>query len=300
MPWTSDFIVSHTSTPPSVQLRDSLISSADSEETSASKITAAFAAVVNKAIEDDTFDILNRRHSEPYLLPGARFKDCRLERFAHALFGIVARGAHLTAYTYVKSSQGRPELKIWVARRSHKLYTFPGKLDTTVAGGIKAYDTPLACIIAECQEEASFPEELVRESIKHTGVLTYVTQHSSSPPLGLTGERAKGPGREKNLFSPETLYVFDLELPPDMVPKPCDDEVHGFELMSIGEVKTAMFGEEFKTNSAVVMIDFFVRHGILNPSGETKAGGEGEEDYVEIVSRMHRRLPVATGPSWKE
>lgn len=73
-----------------------------------------------------------------------------------------------------------------------------------------------------------------------------------------------------------------------MVPKPNDTEVEGFYLWGVEEVKRVMLDGGFKTNSAVVMIDFFVRHGIITV--------EGEREYTEIVMRMHRRLPFPTGP----
>jgi hypothetical protein len=58
--------------------------------------------------------------------------------------------------------------------------------------------------------------------------------------------------------------------------------------MRVDEVKEALSRAEFKTNSAVVMIDFFIRHGIIT--------ADNEKDYVEIVQRMHRRLPFPTVP----
>lgn len=151
-----------------------------------------------------------------------------------------------------------------------------GKLDSTVAGGVKAHDSPIDCIVAESMEEASLPEHLVREKIKPVGTLTYVATYDS-PTL-----------KEVNLISPEVLYVFDLELPADVTLRPNDDEVESFELMDVDTIMHAMKQSLFKTNSAVVMVDFFVRHGIITP--------ESEPDYVEIVSRMHRRLPIATTP----
>lgn len=154
---------------------------------------------------------------------------------------------------------------------------YAGKLDSTVAGGVKAHDSPIDCIIAESMEEASLPEDLVRERIRSVGMLTYVSKYDS-PTL-----------KEVNLISPELLYVFDLEVPGDVILRPNDDEVESFELMNVDTIMQAMRKSLFKTNSAVVMIDFFVRHGIVTP--------ENEPDYVEIVSRMHRRLPIATTSS---
>jgi hypothetical protein len=95
--------------------------------------------------------------------------------------------------------------------------------------------------------------------------------------------------KEKDLISPEILYVYDLEVPEDLILKPNDDEVEEFYLMPIDQVEEAIQNKEFKPNSAVVMLDFFIRHGIISP--------ENEPNFVEIITRMHRRLPVATCPS---
>jgi hypothetical protein len=66
------------------------------------------------------------------------------------------------------------------------------------------------------------------------------------------------------------------------VPVPRDGEVEGFELMGVEEVRVALAEGRFKPNCSVVLLDFLVRHGVLTP--------ENESDYVEIVSRLHRRL----------
>lgn len=41
------------------------------------------------------------------------------------------------------------------------------------------------------------------------------------------------------------------------------------------------------TLTDTVLIDFFIRHGILTP--------ENEPDYIEIVARLHRRFEF---PTW--
>lgn len=51
-------------------------------------------------------------------------------------------------------------------------------LDQTVAGGLTHGLDPVTCAIKECQEEASIPEELVREQgrLKAEGEVTYLTR----------------------------------------------------------------------------------------------------------------------------
>jgi 8-oxo-dGTP pyrophosphatase MutT (NUDIX family) len=310
MPWTPDFAINHTEK--IIQLHYDILLGTHTDKERAERVNSAFQKLIDLALEQDTFDIMNKRHSESYLLPGARYPGCRIERFTHALFGICARGSHLTAYTYIQTTslvssdkgftvEGKGELKIWVAKRSEKLFTFPGKLDSTVAGGVKSTQTPTGCILAEAEEEASLDEKMVAANIVPVGTMTYVCTHSSynpttQPIIGALRE----PGRETGLISPEILYLYDLPLPPDVSPKPHDDEVEGFHLMSVPDIKKALLNKEFKTNSAVVMIDFFVRHGVIGPDSSIASMQNVGHDYPEIVSRMHRRLPVATGPAWRE
>ncbi|KAI7089910.1 hypothetical protein KC356_g2004 [Hortaea werneckii] len=200
-----------------------------------------------------------------------------IERSASALFGVVTYGCHMSAYTYAKRPKSESEaggeeeeLKLWVPRRAATKQTYGGMLDNTVAGGIATGETPFESIVRESAEEASLPEELVRKNAKAVGTVTY---------FHIRDRRAGG---ETRLLQPECQYVYDLQLPEDVVPKPSDDEVEGFELKSVDEVKDALRDGEFKPNCAVVLLDFFVRHGVLTP--------EEEPAYSEIVSRLHRRL----------
>jgi len=60
----------------------------------------------------------------------------------------------------------------------------------------------------------------------------------------------------------KTQYIYDLELSPSFIPKPNDGEVEAFYLWSIEEVFQHLHNNEFKHNCGLVVIDFFVRHGI--------------------------------------
>ncbi|KAF2645294.1 thiamine pyrophosphokinase-related protein-like protein [Massarina eburnea CBS 473.64] len=216
------------------------------------------------------FKVLNKWRNELYPVYG-KGKELlfSVERSASPLFGVVTYGVHMTAYVRKDG-----ELKIWIPRRARTKQTYGGMLDNAVAGGIATGETALGSLVRECKEEASLPEELVRERVKACGTITYSM---------IRDERAGG---ETGLLQPECEYVYDLELPEDVVPKPGDDEVEEFYLWGIEEVKAAMATGEFKPNCAMVMIDFFIRHGILTP--------ENEKDYVEIVARLHRRFEFPT------
>jgi hypothetical protein len=236
----------------------------------ATAVNLAFSDVVSTCIDQDLFHVLCRQHSEPFAIPGARYSSpVYVERFAAALFGVTSRGAHMVAYRIDESG-----MKVWIPRRSTHLYTYPGMLDTTVAGGIKSGVSPFQTILEEADEEASLPEALIRERACCRGVISH---------MNVTGDDFPG---EKGLVTPDFVYIYDIELPQDVIPRPQDDEVSGFTLMSVEELKSALLRGEFKPDSAAVLVEFLIRHGILTP--------ENEPDFVEINMRLHRRLPFRT------
>ncbi|KAK0384279.1 hypothetical protein NLU13_8367 [Sarocladium strictum] len=233
-------------------------------------INASFQEVIDFALASPLFPSLTI-HSEPFLIPGlSHFPDSlvHIERFASSLFGIATRGSHLTAY--LPATPASP-LRIWVARRSRHLVAHPSLLDSSVAGGVKATDSPLDCILAESHEEASLSREFVARNVRAVGAVTLANINPRT-----------------ELFHAEILYVYDLEMPPDVVPVPEDDEVEEFVLMDFDEVMGHMLKGEFKPNVCGIMIDFLIRHGIITP--------ENEPDYVDICSRLHRVLPMPTKP----
>ncbi|OAA44244.1 thiamin pyrophosphokinase- protein [Metarhizium rileyi] len=257
MPWPASFSINH-------ERRQVILSPPQPDTSLSAHANAAFQAAIDAAIEGRVFPVLSDMHSEHFLVMGAR-DFVRLERFASPLFGVACRGAHLTCY--VRTPAG---LKIWVARRSLKIRTYPGALDSTVAGGVKADDSPLECILAEAAEEASLPEHLVARQMRSVGVVTMSHRNPRT-----------------ELQHSTVLYVYDMELPDgDVVPRPHDGEVAEFILMDCAEVRRRMLDGEFKPNVCPVMIDFLVRHGEITP--------EGEKDYLEICSRLRRKLPVPT------
>lgn len=227
---------------------------------------------LQRAKKGDTFAVLRGWRDELYPIYGHNDTingSISMERAGSALFGINSYGVHMTLYV------NTPEcLKIWIPRRAKSKQTYGGMLDNSVAGGLSTGETPLGCVMREASEEASLPEQLVRTNVKACGTVSYV--HI----------RDKRAGGETGLIQPECQYVFDLEIGTDIVPKPGDDEVEDFYLWTVEEVKSSLAGGEFKPNCALVLIDFFIRHGILT--------AENEPDYVEIVSRIHRKLPFPT------
>jgi isopentenyldiphosphate isomerase len=226
------------------------------------------------------FRILEKWRNEQYGVYGTGGELLfTLERAASQLFGVVTYGVHMTAFY---RTQGSGEYRVWVPRRAKNKQTFPGMLDNSVAGGIDIREGPWGCLIREGDEEASLPRHVMEKSVA-VGVVTY---------FYISGPRSGG---EEGLLQPECQYVYDLDLTPGdgeeaVVLKLNDRSVDSFHCMSVQEVKQCLANGEFKPNCALVMIDFLVRHGFVKP--------EGEVDYVEVVSRLHRRLdfPLVSYP----
>ena len=196
-----------------------------------------------------------------------------MERAAMGLFGTMRYGVHLSAFVREKTEGSEYDVRIWVPKRSTNKSTYPGMLDNTVAGGLMTDEDPFECIIREADEEASLPEDVVRNTAKFVGLITYIY---------ITDERSGG---EEGLIYPECQWVYDLELPADqsIVPEPKDGEVESFSLCTVEEIKEQLAQGRWKPNCALVMLDFLVRHGIITPANDPY--------YSEILHRVRRQMP---------
>lgn len=174
--------------------------------------SAAVAATCAHWRENRTFKVLNGWRDELYPVygPGNELL-YTVERSASPLFGVVSYGVHMTGY--VLDSSASHGMKMWVPRRAKSKSTYGGMLDNTVAGGIAVGEGTFECLVREADEEASLPEELVRRAAKAEGTIQYVY---------VRDERAGG---ETGMVQPECQFVYDLELPADVGPKPNDAEV---------------------------------------------------------------------------
>jgi len=214
----------------------------------AANVTAALRdAGVITGWRDELFPVNESYGDPPVML---------VERAAASLLGIRAYGVHVNGF--VTAPDGT--LRLWVARRSMSKPTWPGKLDHLVAGGLPAGVEPKECVVKECGEEASIPPELAGTA-KPVGVITYNANY-------------------QGCCKRDVLFCYDLELPGDFVPVAADGEVESFELFDIPRLmETISRTDEFKTNCAVVIIDFLVRHGYLSPE---------EPGYAALVKSLRQ------------
>lgn len=266
MPWTTNFRISKSPRKTVHLLKQ------QGEDHWQQSCSEAIQQLINLARERYVFPRLGKKTQEQFPIIGANF-DIGIERSAFSLFGIIGRGAHMTVY--VRTDRG---LQFWVPRRSPTKSTYPNMLDQAVAGGVSRGETPLECVAREASEEAGLSAEMVREKAVSAGTVTW---------FNVSDDRAGG---EPGLMNPGILYAYDLEVGKDVVFQPAEDDIESFSLMEADEVKEALRRGEFKPSCAMVMLDFFIRHGIIT--------AENERDYDEIAQRLHRRLPFRTQSSW--
>lgn len=228
------------------------------------------AATANYWRTNNVFKVLDGWRDELYPVYGPNNELLySMERSASTLFGVVTYGVHMTGF--VRAPECNHGIKIWVPRRAAGKQTYGGMLDNTVAGGMATGEDHLECLIREAEEEASLPREFVKAKATFHDTITYIYIRS-----------AKASG-ETGLIQPECQFVYDLELPVDMIPKPNDSEVQDFYLWTVEEVQKHMANGEFKPNCALLMLDFFIRHEILTPLNE--------KNFDDIKRRIHRPLP---------
>lgn len=199
------------------------------------EIAAQLAAAGLFRWRNESFDVRER--------PGGPVL-CRLDRGALPLFGVLAEGVHCNCLV-----QHKGEWRLWVARRAPHKFLDPDKLDHLVAGGIPSGLSPREALIKEAAEEAGIPAELAAKA-EAVGTIAYAM------------ERPEGLRRD-------LLHCFDLVLPEDFVPRAIDGEIASFALWPLSRVlQTVLDTEEFKFNVNLVLIDLFLRFGVIDPSGE--------------------------------
>jgi len=180
----------------------------------------------------------------------------RVERAACPWLGVRSWGVHVNGY--VRKPDG---IHMWIARRARDKPTYPGLLDNMVAGGQPIGVGLMENIVKECAEEADIPAELAGRA-RAVGAISYCHQLEDG-------------------LKPDQQFCYDLELPADFEPRNTDGEVEGFELWPIGQVASVVRETfEFKFNCNLVIIDFLIRHGLID--------ADGDPGYTALCLGLHR------------
>ena len=178
------------------------------------------------------------------------------------LFGVISNGVQMIAYVETKE-EGR---KFWVPRRAKTKMSYPGMLDIVVGGSLTRRESAFDCLVREAREQVAIPEACTTALVKACGTLSYKMDRMDD-------------GREGCRH--QVQYLYEMELPEGISPRPKDGEVEELMLMGIDEIVDALRRGEFKLNCGMTWMSYLVRHGIVN--------AENEKSLVEICARMHRK-----------
>ena len=187
---------------------------------------------------DEDFDV--RAHEDGPVL-------ATLDRGVLPDLGIAATGVHMNGLV-----ERDGETFLWVARRAANKLLDPGKLDHLAAGGVSAGMTPGATIAKEAEEECGLAGALAA-GIRPVGTIRYVMAR----PEGLRRD---------------VLRCYDVVLPADWQPEAMDGEVESFELWPLARAfREVRDSDAFKFNVNLVLIDLFLRRGLLDPASHAGA-----------------------------
>ena len=147
-------------------------------------------------------------------------------------------------------------------------------LDSTVGGSLPTGESPFECLLREGWEEAKLSPDFVRKNVVACGTVNYTC---------VTDDYSRG---EKGLLSPEVQFCYELKVPKDMVLVPGETAVQEIVLLNVEQLKEALVTGDLCPLTGCLILDFFVRHGILT--------FENELNYISIASRMHKALNLET------
>lgn len=161
-----------------------------------------------------------------------------LERACARFFGVRTWAVHING---VARDRGEPQL--WFARRHPQKAIDPGRFDTLVGGGIAELEAAAATMQREAWEEAG-----IAPALAQTAVAAGRVEVTYAAPDGIQRE---------------TLFVYDLDLPPDFLPHNIDGEAVEHRKLSLDEATAliaATQGRDVTTlDACLVTLDYLLR-----------------------------------------
>ncbi|MBE7420497.1 MAG: DUF4743 domain-containing protein [Ideonella sp.] len=211
-------------------------------------------AAINDALRADGLVVAWRDEPFPLFDLYGRALGVAMERAATRFWGTLTLGAHCNGY--VADAHGRPA-QLWIARRSPTKATDPNRLDNLIGGGVPVGQSPRDTVLREGWEEAGLqPAQM----------------------------RALQPGRVLRLLRDipeglqrEWIHVYDLALPPGLVPRNQDGEVAALRLYDLADALALAAGAEMTVDAALVTLDFALRHRLFDATTEAALAAAAAE-----------------------
>ncbi len=162
-----------------------------------------------------------------------------LERAAFRPLGLMSQAVHINGLT-----EHNGEWVFWIGRRSPFKAVDPNKLDNLVGGGIASGESIQEAMLREGGEEAGLDAGLLQN-------LPCRSRRLSVRPVS------------RGLHN-ELLHIFDVVLPPGVVPENQDGEVAEFKRMGVAELAAAMCDGLLMNDAMIATLDAFARYGLLD------------------------------------
>ncbi|OHE99690.1 thiamine pyrophosphokinase [Colletotrichum orchidophilum] len=210
------------------------------------------------------------------------------------VFGIVTTGVHLNIYK--RNGDDPKDFRIWVARRSDSKPTFPGKYDQCAAGGYQFQLRSEGLVYGEVHDTSAFKclQREVKEEIKAGLPRGWDNSVKEASAIQFADVRDKRWGNT-HLHVPElgVKVTYDLELWQDCKFVGNPEEVKNVEVKTVGQIVDLLLRDEFKPNSALVMVDFLIRHDCLKDSPHAST-----EQIQKMQGMLKRHEAVDRLPHW--
>ncbi len=199
-----------------------------------------------------------RREMYPIIQQWGDVPLAQIDRAAVPWFGVKGFGIHVNGF--VRKPDG---IYLWIGERAGDRLIDPGKLDNMIGGGQPIGLSLEENVCKEAEEEAGLDATVARTAKQVSTIHYRLERHN-----GLRND---------------VLFVYDLELPADLIPRNTDGEVAGFHLLPVAEVaEIVRTSNRFKFNCNLVIIDFMIRHGFLPP------------DHAEVAAiRTYLDTPIS-------
>ncbi|SOY47629.1 conserved hypothetical protein; putative exported protein [Cupriavidus taiwanensis] len=163
-----------------------------------------------------------------------------VERAAARFLGLLTFASHMNGIVH-GGADDAPAL--WISRRSAAKAVDPGMWDNLVAGGMPHGSDPLATLVRECEEESGIPPALAKGVQAH-GMIEVLRDL----PEGVQWEQ---------------VYVYDLLLPPDFMPRNQDGEVSEHRRVEVAPLLAIMSAGAMTVDATLVTLDALGRRGWL-------------------------------------
>ncbi|KAI0116469.1 NUDIX hydrolase domain-like protein [Nemania sp. FL0031] len=139
-------------------------------------------------------------------------------------FGVINYGVHMIGYVH------KPEgTKYWVPRRSENKARYPGMLDNTVGGSLRAGEDPFDCMVRESEEELSLSREYTSANLKPYGTISWTMVQNDDGSPGC---------------QPQVQYLYEMEFK-DIEPSIGDGEVGELYLKTLDEATPERYVTRF-------------------------------------------------------